>query len=92
MKVKVTSLLGNKPKTVVNTFPMVSLQDVDKLLRAVVTDRTATVTRADGQETTIVHIGCIRTEVFNQKQLLLDWAQGLVDEFPQGGAYATSSI
>ena len=92
MKVTVTSLLGNLPKEVKNTFEVVNTSDVDKLVRACVTDRVAVVKRQDGKEVSIVNNGTVYTEVYNQKQLLADWCSQLVDEFPIGGAFAKSSI
>ena len=92
MKVTVTSVLGNQPKEVKNVFEVATSVDVEKLVRACITDRTAVVKRQDGKEVAIVNNGSVYTEVYNQKQLLADWCTQLVDEFPIGGAYATSSI
>lgn len=92
MKVTVTSLLGNQPKEVKNTFEVYTAQDVDTLVKACITDRTATIKRQDGKETQIVYNGTVHTEVYNQKQLLVDWCSQRIDEFPLGGVYATASI
>jgi hypothetical protein len=92
MKIKATSLLGNMPKYVDNKFEVSSLKDLDVLFKAVVTNRNCVLTRPDGKELTIVHRGSLYTEVYNQKQLLLDWCNEKVDEFPNGGMYAKASI
>lgn len=92
MRVTVTSVLGNKPKEIKNVFEISSISDVEKLIRACVTDRTAVVKRQDGKEVSIVNNGTVYTEVYNQKQLLADWCTQLVDEFPVGGQFAKSSI
>lgn len=92
MKVKVISLLGNKPKYVTNLHNVETEADVNSLLRMVITDRSATITREDGKETDIVYNGTVRDEVYNQKKLLVDWCNMQVDEFPEGGMYARASI
>ncbi len=92
MQVTVTSILGNRPKQVVNTFEVSSVADVEKLIKACITDRTAVIKRQDGMELFVVDNGCVFTEVYNQKALLVDWCNLEVDEFPLGGAYAKSSI
>ena len=92
MKIKITSLLGSKQKTVTNIVDLSSLKDLDAVIRAVVTDRTATLTRVDGKQTDIVYCGTVRDEVYNQKQLLVDWCNLLVDEFPDGGLYRGASV
>jgi hypothetical protein len=92
MRVQITSLLGNQSKIVNNIHEVDTISDIDSLLKYVVTTRTTTIIRADGKETTIVYIGAIRTEVYNQKQLLVDWCNLRVDEFPKTGAYANASI
>lgn len=92
MKVTVTSVPGNKPKEIKNVFEVSSTGDVDKLVRACITDRSAVVKRQDGKEIAIVNNGTVYTEVYNQKQLLADWCELKVDEFPIGGVFAKSSI
>ena len=92
MRVQITSLLGNQSKIVNNIHEVDTISDIDSLLKYVVTTRTTTIIRADGKETTIIYIGAIRTEVYNQKQLLVDWCNLRVDEFPKTGAYANASI
>jgi hypothetical protein len=92
MKVIVKSLLGNAPKWIVNTMEVSSTSDLDKLIKAVITDRSVILTRVDGLETEIVSVGAVRLEVYNQKQLLVDWCNQLVDEFPSGGGYAKATI
>jgi hypothetical protein len=92
MRVQIKSLLGNQSKIVNNIHEVDTISDIDSLLKYVVTTRTTTIIRADGKETTIVYIGAIRTEVYNQKQLLVDWCNLRVDEFPKTGAYANASI
>jgi hypothetical protein len=92
MRVKIKSLLGNQSKIVNNPHEVDTISDIDRLLKYAVTNRTTTIIRADGKETTIVYIGAIRTEVYNQKQLLVDWCNLRVDEFPKTGAYANASI
>lgn len=92
MKVKITSLLGAKQKFVMNVASISCISDLNAIIRSVVTDRSATLTRSDGKETMIVHCGTIRDEVYNQKQLLVDWCNLLVDEFPEGGLYRGASV
>lgn len=92
MEVIVKSTLGNKPKEVTNRFHIDSLSSVEALYKMVVTDKTCSLKREDGQEVQVVSNGCIHVEVFNQKQLLVDWANMKVDEFPLGGQFAKSSI
>ena len=92
MKVKIKSLLCNQPKWVTNYMPVNTIGDLDRLIRSVVVDRSATIVRDDGKETEIVYNGTVRTEVYNQKQLLVDWCNMQVDEFPSGGEYSRSSI
>lgn len=92
MKVKVKSLLGNQPKWVTNYMSVDSISDLDKLVRSVVIDRSATIIREDGKETEIVSVGTVHTEVYNQKQLLVDWCNLKVDEFPIGGEYQKASV
>lgn len=92
MKIKITSLLGAKQKFVTNVTNVSSISDLNALIRSVVTDRTATITREDGKQTDIVHCGTVRDEVYNQKKLLVDWCNLLVDEFPDGGTYRGASV
>jgi hypothetical protein len=92
MKVTLTSILGNKPKEVRNVFEVASVDDADKLIKACITDKHASIKRSDGKEIPIVANGCVYIEVFNQKNLLVDWCNQRVDEFPNGGMYAKSSI
>jgi hypothetical protein len=92
MKVKIESLLCNKPKWVSNYLDVNSIGDLDKVIRMVVTDRSAILTREDGKSTEIVNTGCVRTEIWNQKQLLVDWLNLRVDDFPEAGKYIKSSI
>lgn len=92
MFITVTSTLGNKPKTVKNGMHIDAMSSIDALLKMVVTDKEAIIQRKDGRELQIVYHGCIYTEVFNQKELLLDWINLKVDTFPEGGIYAQSSI
>lgn len=92
MKVTITSLLCNKPKYVKNVLEISTMTDLDKLIRAVVTDRSATITRADGKETEIVNVGTVRTEVYNNKELLIQWCNLQVDEFPPGGEYLKATV
>lgn len=92
MEVVVRSVLGNKPKEVTNRFHIDSISSVEALNKMVVTDKTCSLIRQDGKEVQIVYNGTIQTEVFNQKQLLVDWANMLTDEFPLGGQFAKSSI
>lgn len=92
MKVKIKSLLCNQPKWVTNYMPVTTIGDLDRLIRSVVVDRSATIIRDDGKETEIVYNGTVRTEVYNQKQLLVNWCNMQVDEFPSGGEYSRSSI
>ena len=92
MKVVIKSVLGNKPKEVRNEFYVENLSSIEALYKMVVTDKTCSLTRADGKEVPIVANGCIYTEVFNQKQLLVDWCNLKVDTFPEAGEYAKSSI
>jgi len=92
MKVRIESLLCNQPRWVKNSLDVNTLADLDKLIKMVVVDRTATITRADGKSTDIVHVGSVRDEVWNNKQLLVDWINLEVDEFPPGGSYKGASI
>jgi len=92
MKVTISSTLGSIPKEVKNEFYVENLSSIDALLKMVVTDKVASLKRQDGKEIFIVNNGCIYTEVYNQKQLLVDWCNLKVDEFPEAGEYAKSSI
>lgn len=92
MKVKVKSLLCNQPRWVTNYMPVDSIGDLDKLIRSVVIDRSAIIIREDGKETEVVSVGTVQTEVYNQKQLLVDWCNLRVDEFPIGGEYQKASV
>lgn len=92
MKVRVNSLLGNTPKWVSNTMEVSNISDLDKLIKAVITDRSVILTRSDGLETEIVNVGAVRLEVYNQKELLVDWCNLRIDEFPLGGEYAKATI
>jgi hypothetical protein len=92
MKVLVKSILGNKHKEVTNWHYIENLSSVEALNKMVVCDKTCSLIRKDGKEVQIVYNGTIQTEVFNQKQLLVDWANMLTDEFPLGGQFAKSSI
>jgi len=92
MNVRVTSRMCTSPKTVKNLFSINNIDDVDKLCKAVVSDSSAIITRSDGKEVSVVCGGFIHTEVFNQKQLLADWCNLVVDEFPSGGEYTKASI
>jgi len=69
-----------------------SMTDLDKLIRAVVVDRSATIKRQDGKETEIVYCGTVRDEVYNNKELLIQWCCQEVDEFPKGGIYKKASV
>jgi hypothetical protein len=92
MKVKIRSLLNSKSERVNNYLDINNLDDINKLCRWVVVDREAVIIRADGEETLIVSHGTIRNEVYNQKELLIDWCNLRVDEFPESGEYRRSSI
>lgn len=92
MKVRLISILGNKSKEVRNTFDISSIEDVEALIKACIIDKRANITREDGAEVSIVENGCVHIEVFNQKQLLVDWCNQKTNEFPLGGIYVTSSI
>lgn len=92
MEVIVKSVLGNKPKEVSNVFYVENVGSVEALYKMIVTDKTAILMREDGQEVQIVANGIIYTEAFNQKQLLVDWCNHVVDEFPIGGQFAKSAI
>ena len=92
MKVKIISLLGAKQKFVTNVTKVSSISDLNAVIRSVVTDRMATLVREDGKQTDIVHCGTVRDEVYNQKQLLVDWCNLVADEFPDGGLYRGASV
>lgn len=92
MKVTITSLLGDKQKFVKNTMDITNRYELDMMIRSVVTDRSATLSRSDGLTTEVVYCGTVRDEVYNNKDLLVQWINMEVDEFPPGGEYKKASV
>ena len=91
MNIKVVSRLGNNSREVTNRFEINNTDDVDRLLKAVVSDRTTIAHRSDGKSVSIVDNGCIRIEVYNEKQALVDFLNNTREEW-LGHDYTKASI
>ena len=90
--IKITSLLGNKDKTVTNYHPLNDISDVNNVLRMCITDRKVQLTRADGNTCMIIENGTVHTDVYNNKQALIDWSNGLLEDYPPEGTRWKNTI
>lgn len=92
MKVKVVSRLGSNSREVTNRFEINNTSDVDRLIKAVVTDRSAVAHRADGKSISIVDNGCVRIEVYNLKQELVEFLNNQREDWLPPYGHTKASI
>lgn len=92
MRVLIKYKIFGNPKDYSQYEDVEDINDIKRIVSQCIGNAYTILVRDDGLAVEISDSTSVKTEVYNQMPLLLDWILGDTHEFPKGGEYAKASI